>query len=67
MKNDQELQGTIILSISGLLFVVTIIASAMFSEKIPYGDYIFSAALISELILMFIGIRKTMQGIISKR
>ena len=65
--NDKELQGIIILSMGGFLFIVSIIASAIFAEKILYGEYIFTIALVGGLILMFMGIKKIMQQIVSKR
>ena len=65
--DNKELQGIITLSIGGLLFLVNIIASALFAQKIPYGDYIFMVAMILGIVLMFIGIKKMMQQIVSKR
>ena len=65
--DNKELQGIITLSIGGILFIVSIISSALFAQKIPFGEYIFTVALIIGLILMFIGIRKMMKHIVSKR
>jgi hypothetical protein len=43
------------------------IASEMFSEQIPDGDYIFSATSLGELLLMFIEMKKIIQYTASKR
>jgi UDP-N-acetylmuramyl pentapeptide phosphotransferase/UDP-N-acetylglucosamine-1-phosphate transferase len=65
--NNNKYQGVVALLVGGLLFIVSIIASALFAEKILYGEYIFSTTLFSGLILMLIGIKKAMQNIVSKR
>lgn len=65
--DTKEKQGIIAVSIGALLLIVSMIASAMFSERIPYGDYIFSATALGGLVLMFIGMKKIMQHTVSKR
>jgi UDP-N-acetylmuramyl pentapeptide phosphotransferase/UDP-N-acetylglucosamine-1-phosphate transferase len=65
--NNNKYQGVVALLVGGLLFIVSIIASALFAEKFLYGEYIFSTTLFSGLILMLIGIKKAMQNIVSKR
>jgi len=64
---NKEKQGIIAVSIGGLLLVFSMIISAMFSESIAYGDYIFSATSLGGLVMMFIGMRKIMQHTLSKR
>ena len=64
---DKETQGIALLSVGGLVFIVSIIASALFAEKIAYGEYIFTIIIFSALTSMFVGMRKTMQNIASKR
>lgn len=63
----KEKQGIIAVSSGALLLIVSMIASAMFSERIVYGGYIFTAASMSGLVLMFIGMRKIMEHTVSKR
>jgi uncharacterized integral membrane protein len=65
--DSKEKQGIIIVSAGALLLILSMIASAMFSERIPYGDYIFTAASVGGLVLMFSGMRKIMQHTVSKR
>lgn len=65
--NTKEKQGIIAVSSGALLLIVSMIASAMFSEQIPYGGYLFSATSLGGLILMFIGMRKIMEHTVSKR
>jgi uncharacterized membrane protein len=65
--DKKEKQGIITVSAGALLLIVSMIASAMFSERIPYGGYIFTATSLTGLVLMFIGMRKIMQHTVSKR
>lgn len=65
--DTKEKHGIITVSAGALLLILSMIASAMFSENIAYGGYIFSASSLGGLILMFIGMRKIMQYIVSKR
>lgn len=65
--DKKEKQGIITVSAGALLLILSMIASAMFSEQIPFGDYIFTATCLGGLILMFIGMRKIMQYTVSKR
>jgi hypothetical protein len=65
--DTKEKQGMISVSSGALLLILSMIASAMFSERIPYGDYIFTATCLGGLVLMFIGMRKIMQHTVSKR
>jgi len=65
--DKKEKQGIIAVSIGILFLIVSMIASAMFSEQIPYGGYIFTATSLGGLVLMFIGMRKIMQYTVSKR
>ena len=67
IMDTKEKQGVIAVSIGALLLIVSMIASAMFSERIPYGDYIFSATALGGLVMMFMGMRKVMQHTVSKR
>jgi len=62
-----EKQGIMTLSIGALLFVISMIASAMYSEQIPYGGYVFTAVSLGGLVLMFFGMRKIIQYTVSKR
>jgi len=63
--NNKELQWIVTLIIGGLLFIVSLITAELFAEKIMYGGYIFTATTICGLVLMFIGMKKTMQHIAS--
>ncbi|MDD2950576.1 MAG: hypothetical protein PHU29_07295 [Sulfuricurvum sp.] len=65
--DTKEKQGIITVSIGILLLIFSMIASAMFAEKIMYGEYLFTATSLTGLILMFIGMRKIMQHTVSKR
>lgn len=65
--DTKEKQGIIAVSAGALLLILSMIASAMFSERIPYGVYIFTAASLGGLVLMFLGMRKIMQYTVSKR
>jgi len=65
--DKKEKEGIITVSIGILFLIVSMIASAMFSEQIPYGGYIFIAASLMGLVMMFMGMRKIMQYTVSKR
>jgi MFS superfamily sulfate permease-like transporter len=65
--DSKEKQGIVSVSSGALLLIVSMIASAMFAEKIMYGEYLFTATSLSGLVLMFIGMRKIMQHTVSKR
>lgn len=52
--DTNEKQGIIAVSVGALLLIVSMIASAMFSERIPYGDYVFTATSLGGLVLMFV-------------
>lgn len=65
--DTKEKQGIITVSSGALLLILNMIASAMFSEQITYGDYIFSAASLTGLVMMFVGMRKIIQYTVSKR
>jgi hypothetical protein len=65
--NSKEKQGIIAVSSGALLLVVSMIGSAMFAEKIMYGEYLFTATSLGGLVLMFIGMRKIMQHTVLKR
>jgi hypothetical protein len=65
--DSKEKQGIIAVSSGALLLILSMIASAMFAEKIMYGEYLFTATSLGGLVLMFIGMRKIMQHTVSKR
>jgi len=65
--DTEEKQGIITVSAGAMLFIISMIASAMFSERIPYGGYIFSVASVAGLVLMFIGMKKIIRHAVSKR
>lgn len=65
--NTKEKQGIIAISIGLLLFIGGMIVSAMFSERVMYGEFIFTAVTLGGLVLMFMGMRKIMQHTVSKR
>jgi len=65
--DSKEKQGVIAVSAGVLLLLTSMIASAMFSESIAYGGYIFSASSLGGLILMFIGVKKIIQHTTSTR
>ena len=65
--NKHENQGILAILIGIIFLLISMILSAMFAEKIAYGGYIFTVTSLSSLILMFFGIKKTIQHTISKR
>jgi hypothetical protein len=65
--DSKEKQGIIAVSSGALLLILSMIGSAMFAEKILYGEYLFTATSLTGLVLMFIGMRKIMQHTVSKR
>jgi hypothetical protein len=65
--DTKEKQGIIAVTTGILLLILSMIASAMFAERIPYGEYIFTATSLGGLVLMFVGMRKIMQHTVSTR
>lgn len=65
--STKEQQGIITISIGGLLLIGSLIGSVIFAERLEYGGYIFTAASLAGLVLLFLGMRKIIQHTLTKR